>query len=182
MMAKIKQGLAVDGMKACQVAVFLLQLAQSSLGALSEAVFISHPLEYMLTQLLPMLQNASSVSEDYSSKVGLGTGETLVVLAILILMIAAVWKVFTKAGQPGWAVLIPIYNAIVWLRVCGKPGWWFILLLIPVVNFIITLLASLGMAKNFGKSAAFGIGLWLLGPIFLLILAFGNAKYQGNQG
>jgi hypothetical protein len=66
--------------------------------------------------------------------------------------------------------------------VCGKPGWWVILLFIPIVNFIITLLASLGMAKNFGKGSGFGIGLWLLGPIFLLILAFGDAKYQGNQG
>ena len=97
-------------------------------------------------------------------------------------MIVALWKVFTKAGQPGWALFIPIYNAIVWLRICGKPGWWIILLIIPFVNFIITLLANLGMAKNFGKSAAFGIGLWLLGPIFLLILTFGDAKYQGQQG
>lgn len=146
------------------------------------ADFISHPLKLMLTQLLPMLQDASSISVDYSSKGELGTGGTLVVLAILIVMIAAVWKVFTKAGQPGWALFIPIYNAIVWLRVCGKPAWWIILLIIPIVNLIITLLASLGMAKNFGKSAGFGIGLWLLGPIFLLILAFGDAKYQGNQG
>jgi len=136
----------------------------------------------MLTQLLPMLQDASSISVDYSTKGELGTGGTLVVLAILIVMIAAVWRVFTKAGQPGWALFIPIYNAIVWLRVCGKPGWWVILLFIPIVNFIITLLASLGMAKNFGKGSGFGIGLWLLGPIFLLILAFGDAKYQGNQG
>ena len=136
----------------------------------------------MLTHLLPMLQDASSISVDYSSKGELGTGGTLVVLAILIVMIAAVWKVFTKAGQPGWALFIPSYNAIVWLRVCGKPAWWIILLIIPIVNLIITLLASLGMAKNFGKSAGFGIGLWLLGPIFLLILAFGDAKYQGNQG
>lgn len=136
----------------------------------------------MLTHLLPMLQDASSISVDYSSKGELGTGGTLVVLAILIVMIAAVWKVFTKAGQPGWALFIPIYNAIVWLRVCGKPGWWVILLFIPIVNFIITLLASLGMAKNFGKSSGFGIGLWLLGPIFLLILAFGDAKYQGSEG
>lgn len=136
----------------------------------------------MLTKLLPMLQESSAASLEYSAKGELGTGGTLAVLAVIIVMIAAVWKVFTKAGQPGWAVFIPIYNAIVWLRVCGKPGWWFILLIIPIVNIIITLLASLGMAKNFGKGAGFGIGLWLLGPIFLLILAFGDSKYQGQQG
>ena len=136
----------------------------------------------MLTKLLPMLQESSAASLEYSAKGELGTGGTLAVLAVIIVMIAAVWKVFTKAGQPGWAVFIPIYNAIVWLRVCGKPGWWIILLIIPLVNIIISLLASLGMAKNFGKGAGFGIGLWLLGPIFLLILAFGDSKYQGQQG
>lgn len=136
----------------------------------------------MLTKLLPMLQESSAASLEYSTKGELGTGGTLAVLAVIIVMIAAVWKVFTKAGQPGWAVFIPIYNAIVWLRVCGKPGWWIILLIIPLVNIIISLLASLGMAKNFGKGTGFGIGLWLLGPIFLLILAFGDSKYQGQQG
>ena len=136
----------------------------------------------MLTKLLPMLQESSAASLEYSAKGELGTGGTLVVLAILIVMIAAVWKVLTKAGQPGWSLFIPIYNAIVWLRVCGKPGWWVILLCIPFVNFIIALLASLGMAKNFGKGYGFGIGLCLLGPIFIPILAFVDAKYQGNQG
>jgi hypothetical protein len=130
----------------------------------------------MLTHLLPMLQESSAASLEYSAKGELGTGGTLAVLAVIIVMIAAVWKVFTKAGQPGWAVFIPIYNAIVWLRVCGKPGWWIILLIIPLVNIIISLLASLG------KGTGFGIGLWLLGPIFLLILAFGDSKYQGQQG
>jgi hypothetical protein len=136
----------------------------------------------MLTHLLPMLQESSAASLEYSAKGELGTVPTLIALAVVVLMIVAAWKVFTKAGQPGWAIFVPIYNAIVWLRICGKPGWWIILLIIPFVNFIIALLANLGMAKNFGKSAAFGIGLWLLGPIFLLILAFGDAKYQGQQG
>lgn len=134
----------------------------------------------MFTKLLPMLQESSSTAIDYSAKAELGTVPTLIAIAVIVLMIVATWKVFTKAGQPGWALFIPIYNAIVWLRVCGKPAWWIILLIIPIVNIIITLLASLGMAKNFGKSAGFGIGLWLLGPIFLLILAFGDAKYQGS--
>ena len=136
----------------------------------------------MLTHLLPMLQESSAASFEYSAKGELGTGGTLILVAVLVVMIAAVWKVFTKAGEPGWAVFVPIYNAIVWLRVCGKPAWWIILLIIPLVNIIISLLASLGMAKNFGKGGGFGIGLWLLSPIFILILAFGDAKFQGQQG
>jgi len=129
-----------------------------------------------------MLQESSAASLEYSAQGELGTVPTLIALAVVVLMIVATWKVFTKAGEPGWAIFVPIYNAIVWLRICGKPAWWIILLIIPFVNFIIALLANLGMAKNFGKSAAFGIGLWLLGPIFILILAFGDAKFQGQQG
>jgi hypothetical protein len=136
----------------------------------------------MLTKLLPMLQESSGASLEYSAKGELGTVPTLIALAVIVFLIISTWKVFTKAGEPGWAIFVPIYNAIVWLRICGKPGWWIILLIIPFVNFIITLLASLGMAKNFGKSSGFGIGLWLLGPIFIPLLAFGDAKYQGNQG
>ena len=136
----------------------------------------------MLTKLLPMLQESSTASLEYSAKGELGTVPTLILLAVVIFFIVATWKVFTKAGEPGWAIFVPIYNAIVWLRICGKPAWWIILLIIPFVNFIIALLANLGMAKNFGKSSGFGIGLWLLGPIFIPILAFGDAKYQGNQG
>ena len=132
----------------------------------------------MMIHLLPMLQESSSAALEYSASGSLGTGGTLFALAFIAVIVIATWKVFTKAGEPGWAVFVPIYNAIVWLRVCGKPGWWFILLLIPVVNFVIVLLASLGMAKNFGKGTGFGIGLFLLSPIFIAILAFSDAKYQ----
>jgi hypothetical protein len=58
-------------------------------------------------------------------------------LAFMILMIAACWKIFTKAGQPGWAAIIPIYNWYVLCKIVGRPGWWVILLLIPFINFII---------------------------------------------
>jgi len=132
----------------------------------------------MITHLLPMLQEASAVNFEYSAQGNLGTGGTLAVLAVILVMIIAVWKVFTKAGQPGWACLVPIYNIIVYLRIAGKPAWWIILFIIPLVNFIVALFVCLGLAKNFGKSGGFAVGLWLLGPIFILILAFGDAKYQ----
>jgi hypothetical protein len=89
------------------------------------------------------------------------------------------WKVFTKAGQPGWASLIPIYNIYIWCKIVGRPGWWIILMLIPFVNFIILIILSIDMAKSFGKGVGFGLGLAFLGFIFLPVLGFGSAQYQG---
>lgn len=102
-------------------------------------------------------------------------------LAIIVAIIAGVWKVFAKAGKPGWAAIIPIYNLIVLLEIAGKPLWWFILFLIPVVNLVAAVLVGIAVAKNFGKSDAFGIGLGLLGFIFFPILGFGGAQYQGAK-
>jgi len=127
-----------------------------------------------------MLQQ-SAVSYEYSSQGSLGTVPTLIILALIVFMIAAIWKVFTKAGEPGWACLVPIYNIIVLLKISGKPIWWIVLFIIPIVNFIISLLVSLGLAKNFGKGGGFGVGLWLLGPIFFPILGFGDAKFVGTK-
>ena len=102
-------------------------------------------------------------------------------LAIFIAVIAGFWRVFTKAGKPGWASIIPIYNAIVLLEIAGKPLWWIILFFIPVVNIIMAVIVCLAVAKNFGKSDAFGIGLALLGFIFFPILGFGDAQYQAAK-
>ena len=100
-------------------------------------------------------------------------------LLIALLLIVAMWKIFTKAGQPGWASIIPIYNLYIWCKIVGRPGWWIILMLIPFVNFIIGIILCIDMAKSFGKGAGFGIGLALLGIIFVPILGFGSAQYQG---
>jgi hypothetical protein len=99
-------------------------------------------------------------------------------LAVMILIIAGCWKVFTKAGQPGWASIIPIFNVYIWCKIVGRPGWWVILLLIPFVNFIIGIILSIDLAKSFGKGVGFGLGLALLGFIFWPILGFGSAQYQ----
>lgn len=100
-------------------------------------------------------------------------------LAFTILMIAALWKVFSKAGQPGWAAIIPILNIYFVCKIAGRPGWWVILMLIPFVNFIIWIILCIDLAKSFGKGAGFGIGLLLLAFIFFPILGFGSAQYQG---
>ena len=103
----------------------------------------------------------------------------IISLAIAVLIIAAMWKVFTKAGQPGWASLIPIYDLYVLCKIAGRPGWWLLLMLIPLVNFIIIIILCIDIAKSFGKGAGFGFGLAILGFIFWPILGFGSAQYQG---
>jgi hypothetical protein len=104
---------------------------------------------------------------------------TIIALLIGLLVIVAMWKVFTKAGQPGWASIIPIYNIYIWCKIVGRPWWWILLMLIPFVNFIILIILSIDMAKSFGKGVGFGLGLAFLGIIFLPILGFGSAQYQG---
>lgn len=111
---------------------------------------------------------------------GLGIGLTLVWLLIVVLMIAGMWKVFQKAGKPGWAAIIPIYNIIVLLEIAGKPAWWVILFLIPFVNFIIAILLGISVAAKFGKGTGYGLGLAFLGPIFYPMLGFGDAQYNPN--
>ena len=108
---------------------------------------------------------------------GLGFFFSTVVLALVIILIAARWKIFTKANQPGWASLIPIYNALIFLRIIGKPWWWILLFCIPLVNIVFIVLALDLLSKSFGKPVWFTVGLFLLPFIFELILAFGDAKY-----
>lgn len=103
----------------------------------------------------------------------------LIYLAVIVFMIVSMWKVFTKAGQPGWACIIPIYNLYVLLKIASKPGWWLILFFIPLVNIVISFLMCLGIAKSFGKGEGFAVGLFFLGFIFFPILAFGEARYGG---
>ena len=108
---------------------------------------------------------------------GQGTGLTIVEIALLVLLIAGMWKVFQKAGKPGWAAIIPIYNIIVLLQITGKPIWWLVLYFIPFVNVVVLVLVCIALAKRFGKSVAFAIGLALLPFIFYPILGFGDATY-----
>ena len=106
----------------------------------------------------------------------------IIILAITVLIIIAEWKIYEKAGKPGWAILIPIYNLIVLLEIVGKPIWWIFLFLIPFVNIIFGIWVTNLLSKSFGKDEAFTVGLILLGIIFYPILGFGDAKYVGPAG
>ena len=100
--------------------------------------------------------------------------------ALIILMIVGMWKMFDKAGKPGWAAIIPIYNFIVMLEIAGKPIWWILLLMVPFVNFVIAILLYLAIAERFGKGGGYAVGLIFLPFIFLPMLGFGDATYQGG--
>ena len=100
--------------------------------------------------------------------------------AAFLVIVAAQWRLFTKARKPGWASLVPIYNMIVWQQISGKPLWWIVLYFIPVVNLVVAVLTIFGIANNFGKGMGFGFGLLLAPFFFLPVLAFGDAVYVGR--
>ena len=103
----------------------------------------------------------------------------VIYLAIIVVVLAGFWKMFEKAGQPGWGAIVPFYNMYLMCKIAGRPGWWLILLLIPYVNFIFWIIVLLDLAKSFGKGVGFAVGMILLGAIFIQILGFGSAEYEG---
>lgn len=125
-----------------------------------------------------------STSADYSATAR-ATASPLVMMvyfALIALLVVSMWKVFTKAGKPGWASLVPIYNIYVMLQIAGKPAWWLLLFLIPLVNIYAIVMTYLAIAKAFGKGTGFALGMIFLSGIFWPILAFSDAKYLGPDG
>lgn len=102
------------------------------------------------------------------------------IVIIMVFFIICQWRIFTKAGKPGWASIIPIYNTIVMLEIVKKPVWWIILLLIPGVNLIFAIILIHNLSKVFGQGTGFTLGLLFLSFIFYPMLAFGNYKYIGD--
>ena len=127
---------------------------------------------------LPLLLLAQSETESAGGGIAAAFG-TLIYLGIIVLIIAGLWKIFAKAGKPGWTSIIPIYNFIVLLEIVGRPTWWVILAFIPIVNVVIIIMVYIDLAKSFGKGVGFGLGLTFLSPIFVCILGFGSAQYKG---
>jgi hypothetical protein len=102
----------------------------------------------------------------------------LAAFVAVVVALAGTWRVYEKAGQPGWASLVPIYNIIVLLRIAGERWWCILLMAIPGVNAVVYLLLCIDVAKRFGRGALFGLGLCWAGALFFPILGFGNAQYQ----
>jgi hypothetical protein len=119
-----------------------------------------------------ILQGLLSSKNFLTSPIFLGT--------VGILVIAGLFKIFIKAGKPGWPAFIPIYNIIVLLQVIGRPLWWVIATFIPFINIVVGIIIGIDLAKSFGKGPVFGIGITFLSPIFLPILGFSDAQYLGK--
>ena len=123
-------------------------------------------------------------STDYESAASYAVAAGIVFFiysAAIILTIAGIWKMFAKAGKPGWAAIVPIYNIIVLLEIVGKPVWWIILFLIPFVNIIMGIIVTHEASKAFGRGLGTTIGLIILPFIFYPVLGFGSAQYKAHQ-
>ena len=114
---------------------------------------------------------------------GAGVG-TLLLWFVVVYAIAVIpyWVIFTKAGRPGWPALIPLYSTYIVLKVVGRPGWWFWLFFIPLVNIVILIIMLNDLSKSFGHGVGFTLGLIFLSLIFVYILAFGSSTYRGPAG
>ena len=106
----------------------------------------------------------------------------LVLLVLAVVQLVSLWQIFTKAGRPGWAAILPIYGSVVALRVAGYSGWWTLILLIPYLGaFIISGMLAAGIARTFDRSSLFAVGLFFLPFIFYPMLAFGSSRYIGSH-
>ncbi len=102
-------------------------------------------------------------------------------LILCVVVYVAMWKMFVKAGKPGWACLVPFYNIYCLFDMAFGNGWLFLLIFVPCVNFVIAIMLYFKLASAFGQGVGFGFGLLFLFPIFTLILGFGKAEYIGPQ-
>jgi uncharacterized protein DUF5684 len=120
---------------------------------------------------------------DYNSEhavaTGFSAGMLIFCLAVAVITYAGLWKMFVKAGKPGWAAIIPIYNSIVMIEIVGKPMIWILWLLIPCVNIVFGIWLLNLLSKSFGKSEGYTVGMIILPMVFFPLLGFGDAKYVG---
>jgi hypothetical protein len=129
---------------------------------------------------MTMTMISAVIVQDQTLGAALGAIFMIIMLALTVLFCVGFWKVFTKAGQPGWAALIPFYNAYILTKIAGRPGWWVLMLMIPFVNLAFGILLAIDIAKAFGQGAAFGVVLlFLLSGVGYLVLGFGDYRYVG---
>ncbi len=133
------------------------------------------------TDSLPITTDYAPSAADVQAASASGSIFGFVYFVFIILMIIGMWKIFVKAGRPGWHSIIPIYNQIVLLQIAGKPEWWFLLMFVPLVNIIVIFMMWSALSKSFGKSTVFTLGLIFLPFVTIPVLGFGAAKYMGSS-
>ncbi len=126
-----------------------------------------------------MYQSTYLDSTAYAAILSILATYSIVILAICILLIVATWKIFVKAGKPGWAAIVPFYNTYCLFEISFGNGWLFLLTFVPCANFVVLIILYFKLAKAFGQGTGFGFGLLFLSPIFMLILGFGSSQYVG---
>ncbi|MDE6881859.1 MAG: hypothetical protein K2P48_01950 [Lachnospiraceae bacterium] len=122
------------------------------------------------------------MDETYALAWGVIAVYVIVVLAVAVISLVGMWKIFVKAGKPGWAAIVPIYNTYCLFEISFGTGWLFLLCLVPCVNVVITIIMWIKLAQAFDKGAAYGIGILFLPVVFLPMLGFSDAQYIGPVG
>lgn len=110
---------------------------------------------------------------------------SVITIAILIFYFYCYWKLFVKAGYEGWKAIIPFYNIWCLCEMIFGAGYWMFIILggfIPCIGWIVIILFEIiygiRLAKSFGQSGGFAVGLILLPAIFIPILALGSSEYE----
>ena len=128
-----------------------------------------------------MILSSMENAEGIGALLGMLAGLWFFVLALSIFFIIVNWKICVKAGEPGWAAIVPYYSSYVMYKIAWGNGWLFLCQLIPVIGFVFPLIMSVKLAGAFGKGFGYGLGLIFLPIIFQPMLAFGDAEYVGPQ-
>ncbi len=136
-----------------------------------------HKLTYQLGSSFLALQTILALAQDDQPQVPFIF--YLLVFAVAIISVISLWIIFQKAGKPGWASIVPFYNLWILKEITGRPTWWFFVSFIPYVGTVFVLIMYYFLGKSFGKSSSFSVGVALLSIIFLPMLAFSDARYQG---
>ena len=131
-----------------------------------------------LMNLLNLAQAPAGMEEAAAAAAAVGIVMVIIVIVLVLTMVISMWVLFQKAGKPGWAAIIPIYNLVVMLEIIGRPIWWIVMMFIPLVSIVFSILIYIDLCKSFGKSPALVVGLIFLPFIFFPYMAF-TSEYQG---
>jgi hypothetical protein len=101
-------------------------------------------------------------------------------IGLYLLGIVGLWRIFSKAGEAGWKAIVPIWSIVVLLRIVGRPRWWLVLFLIPLVDVVAGIVVSLDLARCFGRGEGFGAGLAIVPALFWILLGFNSDRYEGR--